>query len=155
MTEELCQMCGAAKSEHVESRPTGAPVPRNGCGSLLRYFRPRAAAPIVNWVKLKRGNDWGVDYFAIEPLNHGSADQRRGVRVVDGEPVTVRMADGTEVVGVITLREEHGTVSDMGHRYSVSSEIPEVAFTFHGQPLRVRIDEVEVEEAWARQRGAQ
>lgn len=63
MTEQLCAMCGAPKSEHAESRPVGAPVPRNGCGSLLCYFRPKKptqqggelsdeATIVIEWVTL-------------------------------------------------------------------------------------------------------
>lgn len=111
--------------------------------------------PGTIWVKLKRGNDWGVDYFAIEPLSNGHADQRRGIQVDEGDPVRVRTSDGAELDGLIALRTEHGSVSDHGHWCATSSEIPEVAFIFHGQTLRIRIDELEVDEAWARSKGAQ
>lgn len=155
MTDQLCAMCGEPKSKHAESRPDGAPVPRNGCGSLLRHFRPKTPAPTVRWIKLKRGNDWGVDYFAIEPLSNGGASASRGIKLEEGEPVRVRLADGSERDGVIALRTEIHTVSDHGHSYPVTSKIPVVRFDLFGQTFGLPIDEVEVDEAWARSKGAQ
>ena len=153
MTELVCRMCGETYAEHLDARRPGAPVPRNGCGSLKRYFVARGAP--TSWIKLRRGNDWGFDYFAIEPLSNGGASKSRGIKVEEGDDVRVRMADGEIVSGVITLSTEWGSVTDSGHTYPVKSEIPHVAFTWHGQLLRIRIDEVEVDEAWARSKGAQ
>lgn len=109
----------------------------------------------MTWIKLKRGNDWGVDYFAIEPLRNGGASSSRGIKLEHGDEVPVRFADGTERLAEIRIRIERGTVSDHGHSYGVSSAIPEVAVHHHGHEMRMRIDEVEVDEAWARSKGAQ
>lgn len=107
------------------------------------------------WVRLKVGNDWGVNYFAIEPLNrHGTADSRRGIKVRSGDRVRVRWPDSHESEHEIRLGRTSVTINDMRHAYEVRSEEPYIVCSFHGEDVLVRIDKVEVPLDWAREKGA-
>jgi hypothetical protein len=132
-------------------------VTREMCGARAWReirFSVCYARPMANWIRLRRGNDWGVDYFAINPLTPSGASRSQGINLREGEAVPVRLADGTETTGTVTLEQRVSSVSDHGHSSSARSELPHVNFSFHGQMLRARIDELEVDEAWARQHGA-
>ena len=82
-----------------------------------------------DWFRLKRGNDWGSNYFARAPLSaQGYAACSRAYRLAAGDTVRVRLLDGSEREGLVALTKVRETVGDMGHDYDVHSEVPRVAF---------------------------
>ena len=81
-----------------------------------------------DWVKLKIGNDWGVDYLAVNPLRNGAADQELRYKLKEGESIRVRLKGSIIREGVVKIRTKYGSVSDHGHAYAVTSMIPFVEF---------------------------
>lgn len=109
----------------------------------------------MNWIKLKSANDWGVDYFAIEPLGAaGTADAKRGIKLEQGDRIEVRMADGAVIVAAVHFRRGQSSYSDHGRDCAFATVTPYVAISFHGQVAKFEFDEIEVDEAWARSKGA-
>lgn len=101
------------------------------------------------WVRLKRGDDWGALYYALEPLNNrGFAEFARGIKVRAGEGVTVRWPDGTAEKTAIALEPYSTEVHDMGHSYHVSGHRIGVNLSARGVARFVDIAEVDVEKAW-------
>lgn len=77
------------------------------------------------WVKLKPGNAWGVDYLSYEPLRNGYADQRRSIDVANGDVVEFRRRpDFPTETGRVHLVARSTMVGDMGHVYPVSFKWP-------------------------------
>ena len=51
----------------------------------------------MTFVKLGKGVDNGVEYWAVQPLRGGTeAHAMRGIKVIDGDPVRVRMPNNDE-----------------------------------------------------------
>ncbi len=107
-----------------------------------------------DYVRLRRGNSWGADYFAIEPLENGLAKAERGIICTDGEIAPVRWSDGAEGTAAIRVVSESFTVGDMGHNYKGTIKIPHVVAMIHGTEALLRIDAVELDRAWAIAHGA-
>lgn len=77
------------------------------------------------FVKLKRGNDWGLEYFAVEPLGPmGTADRKRAMRFDSNQLLCVRWPDGHESRENVTMKRCRDTVRDMGHSYPVEYDLP-------------------------------
>jgi hypothetical protein len=93
------------------------------------------------WTTLKRGNDWGHEYLAPEPLDErGYASANRGLKFENGQTVRVRFPDGTEASLPVRLRHTSTTVGDMGHTYPVEFDLPYIAVTTHGVVTELTLD---------------
>lgn len=95
-----------------------------------------AAQDAIDYVQLRRGNDWMVDYLCIEPFESGKgANARRGIRhLPDGTMVDVQLPDGARVTMPIKNKTTRGTYGDMGNTYSYASTVPGLEF-----PARVGV----------------
>jgi hypothetical protein len=87
-----------------------------------------------DWVTLKVGNDWGVEY-----LNEVVCDERGysnysrfALRFRSGDALRVRWPDGFESTERIVVRTIVGSVSDHGKRYSTDSPLPFIECSVHG-----------------------
>jgi hypothetical protein len=101
--------------------------------------------PEHEWVKLRRGNDWGVVYISRSPLRNGTASARRRVEIHEGAGYRVRWPDGTVSVERAKLGEPvHTTVGDMGHECPITYQLPGIVTMLHGREHWVPLDEVEV-----------
>jgi hypothetical protein len=98
------------------------------------------------FIQLKRGNDWGKEYLAINPLkkSSGSADFSLGCRFKEGEKVAVKFPDGTEDKYPVVFKEFYDTVHDHGHQYEVTSQLPGIEIVSMGIKQWICLDEVEV-----------
>jgi len=97
------------------------------------------------FVRLKRGDDWGHLYWAVEPRNeHGMAEFRRGISPPDGSAVTVRWPDGSVSETRIVLEPYTATVSDHGHEYPVSGHKIRLHQIVAGSQVLIPIEDVEV-----------
>lgn len=107
----------------------------------------------MSWVKLKRGNDWGIDYWARKPHDdNGYASSSRGVRFVNGEKVRVQLKDGFEVDGIIKLVERDVDVPDHGHSNLVRTSNVSVVVAYHGAKVELSVDQVRFEKSWVEAR---
>jgi hypothetical protein len=107
----------------------------------------------TKWVKLKRGNDWGRDYWAIKPLDErGYASASRGIRLTEAEPVRVRLKNGLDYGGVVRLNNYQAEVHDHGHSYLVTTVNPQVELKIEGTPVRVQFADCEFPLAWVKER---
>ena len=82
------------------------------------------------WVRLRRGNDWGVNYYSVNPHRAGAACQKNRYRLVAGEEIRVRLKDSSLRVGIVKFRTTFEMVGDHGRFYPdrVDSQIPYVEF---------------------------
>lgn len=99
------------------------------------------------WMRLKRGNDWGVEYYyrPDRPKTPaGTYGKESGVAFKEGERLRVRWPDSSESTEVVSLRREHATVSDMGHSYPVSFELPGFKVSMNGVLKWFALDEVDL-----------
>lgn len=107
----------------------------------------------MEYLRLKKGNDWGNEYLAIEPKDEwGMAKAERGIKFRDGESVRVRWPDGHEEAVNVRLHWETVTVGDHGHDYQVTYSYPVVQAWLHGREVFVPLADLEVEAEWARAR---
>lgn len=105
------------------------------------------------WVRLKGANNWGSTYFALNPLSEmGIARPDRALRLVEGEKVQVRLADGSVHEGHIHMRNEEREINDMGNSYKMTDDSPCVQIPLHGHMLEVEFDEIDVPKAWVTER---
>ena len=102
---------------------------------------------MTEWVRLKRGNDWGVSYLAVEPKRDGFADSTRKVEFAAGTPLHVRWPDGTESTEPAAERVVHGTVGDMGHTYDTTSHNQGIEVNRNGVMLFVSLADVDIDRA--------
>ncbi len=98
--------------------------------------------------KLGRANDWGADYIGWEGETltpGGFADSRKlALKVSDGDKVKVRWPDGHESVETIEHRNYKFSVSDMGHEYTSSYDLPGFSVSVHGTNVWLPLDKVEL-----------
>ncbi len=103
----------------------------------------------AEWVRLKRFNDWGVDYFAEEGKGlsaHGTSDARKyGLRIKAGDELHVRWPDGSVTREKVVLHPMRREVSDMGKTYPVTFALPGIAASDRGMQHFVALDEVDVD----------
>ena len=101
------------------------------------------------YVQLKSVNDWGVEYYAMHPLNkYGSADAKRGISYSEGETVKVRWPNGDETLSIITIRPHSARVGDMGNVSDVSYRLPELACNISGIVVSVPLNSVYIDKSW-------
>jgi hypothetical protein len=92
------------------------------------------------WVQLRRGNDWGRNYLAVEPHNaHGMASADRGL-AFSGE-VRVLFPDETTMQLPVVNVPMFEVVNDMGHESRVTSEIAHAKVVLHGIDVLVPLDQ--------------
>jgi hypothetical protein len=97
------------------------------------------------WVKLKVGNDWGVEYYSHNPHNkYGTCDSKLGIHFQDGQSVLVRWPDGSTSDEKLTVREIHTSVNDCGKSYPVSYKLAVIDKTVLGLSRTVFLNEVEI-----------
>ena len=109
---------------------------------------------VTAWTRLKRGDDWGTPYWAVEltrPGVHGH-DSRYGIKLTEGEPVAVRLADGTISAGRVIFRSEKDSYGDHGVVYNFTSRIALVELSFHETPLTVPLENIDVPADWVKAR---
>lgn len=94
-----------------------------------------------DWMRLRRGNDWGKEYLAPEPLGAGGyADARRAVVFAEGEAIHVRWPNGDETTERVSIRTTTQTVSDHGVTSSPTSEVPGIYVETWGTITWVPLD---------------
>jgi len=98
--------------------------------------------------KLERGDDWGHVYFAYEgeansESGFGNASRRLAINA--GDKLKIRWPNGATQTRKIVMRQFHTTVSDMGHSYPVSYELPGIEQNVRGVITWLPLDAVEVE----------
>jgi hypothetical protein len=99
----------------------------------------------MKFVRLKRGNDWGADYLAVEPLTeHGMADARRRIPLESGQIVVVKFPDGTSGQYPVVMCGYSTSVSDMGNNYPVHYDLPGIQIESHGLKTWICLDEVDI-----------
>ena len=103
---------------------------------------------MTTWVRLKRANDWGQDYYAIEPLDHGSADSKRGVMPPKGTLVRVKMPDDTERLAVCAYVQRHARIPDMGRSYDATFNVLRFLLDVSGVDVQLKPDQVDVPADW-------
>ena len=102
------------------------------------------------WIRLKKANDWGSDYIAMNPYTKtGGASSRQALKIRDGEELEVLMPDGTVMSAKIAIHEHQGTVGDMGHTYDTTSRVPFALASFHGLDVAIDLTKVDVRREWA------
>lgn len=95
------------------------------------------------FVKLKRGNNWMVEFFMLEGGSTG--DQRNEIKFTEGQPVSVRYPDGSCETETVVLRQCSGSYSDHGHAHTVSYALAGIMVSARGLQFWVPLDRVEVE----------
>lgn len=110
----------------------------------------------ADWVKLRKGNDWGHVYYALEPHVRGMANRDRGMNVAQAAvlPAWVRWPDGTITENELRAVSQTDQVPDHGHTYEATSQRLYVVSGHRGIETLIGIEEVEVDRAWAAQLGA-
>lgn len=113
------------------------------------------------WVRLKRGDDWGSVYYALEPLGPmGTANSRRGIKLRAGDRVRVRWPNGCVTEERIDFRPETRSVSDHGNSYNVSTNkigvVVEATNDRSGRVVSefIELTEVDIPAAWVEERSA-
>ena len=81
-----------------------------------------------DFVKLKYVNNWGSLYYT---------HNNKQVEFNQGDVMTIRWPDKTQSQEKITLERVVEHVSDMGHQYDVSSDIPVIRKTINKQPVKI------------------
>lgn len=98
----------------------------------------RIGAPFV---QLRRGNDWGSVYFAVQPLDdRGMASARRGITSVEGQVIEIKWPDGSISQERITHCVIFSRVSDHGTVSDVQSTIPGVEINHRGVKTWIPLD---------------
>jgi hypothetical protein len=105
------------------------------------------------FVRLRRGDDWGSIYFALEPKNdRGFCDHRRGIVTFGSDDVEVRWPTGDITNESIVMVEQRQQVDDHGHSTVVASAIPCVRSVLHGKMgdviVDTPLDQLDVRESW-------
>jgi hypothetical protein len=99
------------------------------------------------WIKLERGNDWGVEYLTCPGQArsgpHNTADARRGI-FQEGRSIEVRWPNGFESTEKIKHRTIRGSVSDHGKPSSFEFSLAGIEMNMHGITRWVALDEVEI-----------
>lgn len=101
----------------------------------------------TKWIKLQMGNDWGTVYLSRAPYNRlRCADHKRKIECKEGEPIRVRLPDGTVLSTTISMHTVVNPVFDHGHSTEVRSEVPGIKLSAYGIERWFWLNEVEVEE---------
>lgn len=99
----------------------------------------------MQWVQLKRDDDWGSYYFCEKPLNeNGMADYARGYKFPKKFETEVQWPDGTVTTEKFSMVGIRHDIPDMGHTNSVYTEIPTMFFLVRGLKTSCSIDQVKV-----------
>jgi hypothetical protein len=104
------------------------------------------------WVRLQLGNDWGRYYLALQPLGrHGTCSISRGIKVVEGEPISIRFPDGTIEDTTITLDRHTEMVSEQGQSsHPVHSSVPAAVYDNRGIRAVIELDQIDVPLDWVK-----
>lgn len=100
------------------------------------------------FVTLQKGNDHGVEYWAVQPLRSGTeAHAMRGIKVLDGETVHIRMANQNEFDATVVAQSASTTGTDDGHGHpaqyrTLSFNVP------IGQGVNLPPQSLDVDQAW-------
>lgn len=93
----------------------------------------------MQWVKLRRENEWGREYFVMPDGGH-----KDEVVWNDDSLITIRWPDGTVEQTRIKSKQFDTLVGDMGQTYNVSFRLPGFYANVHGVTLWFALDTVEV-----------
>lgn len=167
----LCQACQEivwAEERRIERDETAAEMAALTCDhgvSVATFCAECPPPPLgvsvdgapVPWVKLRRGDDWGAVYFALEPAPRGQASRALGLKTYAGDPVEVRWPTGEVSTECITMVEVRTDISEQGQRgYVAACEVPHIRTVVRGKMGDVAIDtpldRVEVRETWVKER---
>lgn len=103
----------------------------------------------MTWMKLQRGNDWGVEYFyrPDRPKSPaGTYSRSSGVDFQDGVKIRVRWPDGSESTERVRRASRRATVHDHGHVYDVDFELAGIETSSRGISSWVPLDAVLIHE---------
>lgn len=94
----------------------------------------------TEWHKPVMMDDWGhktVHAGNPNPRGGGWSSRNSPIPAIGKGKIRVRWPDGTEEEVAVHTKTEHGTVSDMGHSYATSSELPYITVQHHGAAISV------------------
>lgn len=104
----------------------------------------------IQWVKPTLGDDWGSLYVIAGPRNMsawgtwGISNEPKERILLSGQKIEIKWPDGTVETVTLGSRRARQNVSDMGHSYSVDSEIPTIEVKVHGTITTVDLDKAGV-----------
>jgi len=101
----------------------------------------------MSWVKLEKGNDWGRVYYALPGKRltpDGFASIKNGIDFENLNKINIRFPSGKESCVSIVSKEEHATVGDMGHTYSVKYNLYGFKANYDEISTWIDLDQVEV-----------
>lgn len=98
---------------------------------------------IPEWVKLVMKDDWGTLYFARPCFSQDTSRlEEQGISLK--KDVRIRWPDGSESVEKSGFYTHRTTVSDHGHSYGVSCEVPCVMASLRGVESQTELSDVEI-----------
>ena len=106
----------------------------------------------MSWHKLKEMNDWGSVYVLIGrphlskfgTWSFHNEDGPKGTPFLKAGEYLVQFPNGEEAKLRVIMKAHSEEVGDMGHNYTVSSQVPYFVVDVHGQWTRVRATELDV-----------
>ena len=108
-----------------------------------------------NYVTLKKGDDWGSIYYAINPKNeNGMCSSDRGVKLFEGQQVDVLWPNGLVTYETIKIIRKPESIYDHGNTYTVWSNRYYITPEVNGAKCELELDQVKVNRQWATSNGA-
>lgn len=102
------------------------------------------------WVQLGHYSDWGQEYYAKKGeglSSQGTSNYGKyAIPFEEGAQVRVRWPSGSETTERISFQLKSMNINDMGHEYDILCSVPGLMVDYHGVPLWVRLDLVEIHE---------
>lgn len=99
----------------------------------------------IKWVKLKRKNDWGKDFFERPDVVDSMARaDKNGIDWEVGQEVMVRWPDGWVATLPLRAKKYCSSYSDQGRTYGASYVLPGIEVLFHGVSFFIELDAFEV-----------